>query len=191
MSIGKRKEGRHPSPSKVRLFFARTSAGPMLDVGDETNIDRERRLISNAWRYRIETNRVFLLLDSHDYFRFEDDAVAFDSFFFATPRAAASLSYLFSLSFFSLSLFPLSLQLRSNGTPLSPTPSSCSTTSRTRPSPSNSAKGAASSATKGKALDFFLVCEPEWLDSSFLTEAKKVKRPAVALVSTDATWITL
>lgn len=43
---------------------------------------------------------------------------------------------------------------------------------------------------KGKALDFFLVCEPEWLDSSFPTEAKKVKRPAVALVSTDATWIT-
>ena len=43
---------------------------------------------------------------------------------------------------------------------------------------------------KGRDLDFFLVCEPEWLDAKFPSEAKKVKRPAVALVSTDATWIT-
>ena len=43
---------------------------------------------------------------------------------------------------------------------------------------------------KGKPLDFFLVCEPEWLDAKFPAEARKVKRPAVALISTDATWIT-
>jgi len=43
---------------------------------------------------------------------------------------------------------------------------------------------------KGKELDFFLVCEPGWLDASFPSEAKKVRRPAVALISTDATWIT-
>lgn len=43
---------------------------------------------------------------------------------------------------------------------------------------------------KGKPLDFFLVCEPEWLDAKFPAEAKKVQRPSVALISTDATWIT-
>lgn len=36
--------------------------------------------------------------------------------------------------------------------------------------------------------DFFFVCEPEWLNR--FPEAKSVKKPAVALVSTDKTWIT-
>ena len=43
---------------------------------------------------------------------------------------------------------------------------------------------------KGKELDFFLVCEPAWLDGDFAAEAKRIGRPAVALISTDATWIT-
>lgn len=34
--------------------------------------------------------------------------------------------------------------------------------------------------------DFFFVCEPEWLDE--FPEAKAVKRPAVALVTTDKNW---
>ena len=36
--------------------------------------------------------------------------------------------------------------------------------------------------------DFFFVCEPEWLNR--FPEAKSVKKPADALVSTDKTWIT-
>lgn len=39
-----------------------------------------------------------------------------------------------------------------------------------------------------KELDFFLVCEPEWLDD--LPQAKQVGRPAVAIVSPDKVWIT-
>ena len=41
----------------------------------------------------------------------------------------------------------------------------------------------------GRDLDFFFVSEPAWLDS-FAEDAKRVKRPCVALVSTDKTWIT-
>jgi hypothetical protein len=40
----------------------------------------------------------------------------------------------------------------------------------------------------GKPLDFFLTCEPAWLSKA--PGAEKVRRPAVALVSTDKTWIT-
>lgn len=40
-----------------------------------------------------------------------------------------------------------------------------------------------------RPLDFFLVCEPAWLDSKFPEEAKKVRRPSVALISTDKMWI--
>jgi len=40
----------------------------------------------------------------------------------------------------------------------------------------------------GRPLDFFLVCEPAWLEKAAGKE--KVKRPAVALVSTDKVWIT-
>lgn len=43
---------------------------------------------------------------------------------------------------------------------------------------------------QGRELDFFFACEPAWLDEKFPAEAKKVRRPAVALVSTDKEWIT-
>ncbi len=43
---------------------------------------------------------------------------------------------------------------------------------------------------KGRARDFFLVCEPQWLDARFPDEATRVRRPCVALVSTDKIWIT-
>lgn len=36
--------------------------------------------------------------------------------------------------------------------------------------------------------DFFFVCEPEWLNR--FPESKNVQKPAVALVSTDKTWMT-
>lgn len=40
----------------------------------------------------------------------------------------------------------------------------------------------------GREQDFFFACEPAWLDR--YPEAKMVKKPAVALVSTDKTWMT-
>ncbi|GAB4818846.1 hypothetical protein N2152v2_005892 [Parachlorella kessleri] len=40
-----------------------------------------------------------------------------------------------------------------------------------------------------KELDFYLVSQPAWLESKFPEEAKRVSKPAVALVSTDPTWI--
>lgn len=40
----------------------------------------------------------------------------------------------------------------------------------------------------GRPLDFFFVSEPAWL--SKFPEAASVKRPCVALVSTDKQWIT-
>lgn len=43
---------------------------------------------------------------------------------------------------------------------------------------------------KDMKQDFFLVSEPTWLDKQFPEDAKKVKRPCVALVSTDKIWIT-
>ena len=42
---------------------------------------------------------------------------------------------------------------------------------------------------KGKKLDFFLVANPAWLDEDFPEESSKVRRPCVALVSTDEIWI--
>ncbi|KAL2610548.1 hypothetical protein R1flu_029121 [Riccia fluitans] len=42
---------------------------------------------------------------------------------------------------------------------------------------------------KSREQDFWLVIEPSWL-SKFPDIEKRVKRPAVALISTDATWIT-
>ncbi|GIL68788.1 hypothetical protein Vafri_22025 [Volvox africanus] len=38
--------------------------------------------------------------------------------------------------------------------------------------------------------DFYIVPEPVWLDKKFPELAKQVKRPCVALISTDKTWIT-
>ena len=44
---------------------------------------------------------------------------------------------------------------------------------------------------KGRAPDFFLVSQPAWLDTSLpAADAARVRRPAVALVSTDEVWIT-
>ena len=42
---------------------------------------------------------------------------------------------------------------------------------------------------KGMPLDFWIVSEPAWLDRSFSEQARKVKRPCVALVSTDEIWM--
>lgn len=38
-------------------------------------------------------------------------------------------------------------------------------------------------------LDFFMVCEPAWLDEQHPEAAKKVGRPCVALVGTEENWI--
>lgn len=43
---------------------------------------------------------------------------------------------------------------------------------------------------QGKAMDFFLVSEPAWLDERFSSQAAQVGRPCAALVSTDRQWIT-
>ena len=37
-------------------------------------------------------------------------------------------------------------------------------------------------------LDFFLVCDPAWLDEQHPQEAKKVQRPCVALVAAEESW---
>lgn len=43
---------------------------------------------------------------------------------------------------------------------------------------------------QSKPINFFIVPDPAWLESRFPSEAKRVRRPSVALVSTDKTWIT-
>lgn len=40
-----------------------------------------------------------------------------------------------------------------------------------------------------REVDFFLVPEPKWLDAKYPEQAKAIKRPCVALMSTDKTWI--
>ncbi len=42
----------------------------------------------------------------------------------------------------------------------------------------------------GKEIDFWIVPEPKWLEAKYPKEAKMVKRPCVALISTDSMWIT-
>ena len=42
---------------------------------------------------------------------------------------------------------------------------------------------------KGWDIDFFLVCEPKWLDEQHPQEAKKVQRPCIALIGTEENWI--
>lgn len=42
---------------------------------------------------------------------------------------------------------------------------------------------------QNKERDFYLVPNPTWLDEKYPNEAKQVKRPCVALVSTDKLWI--
>jgi hypothetical protein len=42
---------------------------------------------------------------------------------------------------------------------------------------------------KEKPLDFFLVCDPEWLDKQHPEAAKKVQRPCIALVGAEESWL--
>lgn len=42
----------------------------------------------------------------------------------------------------------------------------------------------------GREIDFYIVPEPVFLDKKFPDVAKQVKRPCVALVSSDKTWTT-
>jgi hypothetical protein len=42
---------------------------------------------------------------------------------------------------------------------------------------------------QNRERDFYFVPEPKWLDAQYPELAKKVKRPCVALVSTDKNWI--
>ena len=42
---------------------------------------------------------------------------------------------------------------------------------------------------KSRPRDFFLVSQPTWLDAKAGAAAPRVRRPAVALVSTDEVWI--
>lgn len=42
---------------------------------------------------------------------------------------------------------------------------------------------------KGRPVDFYLVPNPTWLDARYPEQGKLVRRPCVALVSTDKQWI--
>ena len=43
---------------------------------------------------------------------------------------------------------------------------------------------------QGREPDFYLVPNPAWLDARYPSKAKQVARPCMALVSTDAQWVT-
>jgi hypothetical protein len=43
---------------------------------------------------------------------------------------------------------------------------------------------------QGRERDFFFVPNPKWLDAQFPDKAKQVRRPCLALVSTDDKWMT-
>jgi hypothetical protein len=43
---------------------------------------------------------------------------------------------------------------------------------------------------QNREMDFYLVPNPQWLDAKFPEQAKQVRRPCMALVSTDKQWIT-
>ena len=43
---------------------------------------------------------------------------------------------------------------------------------------------------QGRETDFFLVPNPKWLDAKYPDKAKQVRRPCMALVSSDTVWIT-
>jgi len=43
---------------------------------------------------------------------------------------------------------------------------------------------------QGRKRDFFFVPNPAWLDAQFPEQAKQVRRPCLALVSTDDRWMT-
>ena len=42
---------------------------------------------------------------------------------------------------------------------------------------------------QNREMDFYLVPNPAWLDAKFPAQGKQVKRPCMALVSTDKQWI--
>lgn len=42
---------------------------------------------------------------------------------------------------------------------------------------------------RDQQVNFFIVSEPAWLDDKFPSKAKQVRRPCVALISTDEQWI--
>ena len=42
---------------------------------------------------------------------------------------------------------------------------------------------------QGKEVDFFLAVEPAWLEKRFPEQAKRVRRPAVALLCPDKNWM--
>eukprot|EP00879_Flechtneria_rotunda_P007862 GHRR01008238.1.p1 GENE.GHRR01008238.1~~GHRR01008238.1.p1 ORF type:complete len:213 (+),score=64.38 GHRR01008238.1:132-770(+) len=43
---------------------------------------------------------------------------------------------------------------------------------------------------QNRPTDFYLIPNPTWLDANFPAQAKQVRRPCLALVSTDKQWIT-
>ncbi|EFN51534.1 hypothetical protein CHLNCDRAFT_59241 [Chlorella variabilis] len=43
---------------------------------------------------------------------------------------------------------------------------------------------------KGEDVDMLFVCEPEWLERLFPEQAKRLRRPAVALLCPDRSWMT-
>lgn len=40
-----------------------------------------------------------------------------------------------------------------------------------------------------REIDFYIVPEPKWLDQKYPQEAKQVRRPCAAIMSTDKSWI--
>lgn len=43
---------------------------------------------------------------------------------------------------------------------------------------------------QGEPVEMLFACEPKWLEEKFPAEAAKCKRPAVALICPDKTWMT-
>lgn len=43
---------------------------------------------------------------------------------------------------------------------------------------------------QNREIDFYLVPNPKWLDDKYAAQGKQVRRPCMALVSPDKTWIT-
>lgn len=41
-----------------------------------------------------------------------------------------------------------------------------------------------------REIDFYIVPEPRWLDQKYPEQAKMVRRPCAAIMSTDKSWIT-
>lgn len=43
---------------------------------------------------------------------------------------------------------------------------------------------------QNRELDFYLIPNPQWLSTKFLSQSKQVRSPSMALVSSDKQWIT-